>query len=89
MRLSDLIGKDIINISDGARLGTVGDSDLIINGETGYIESIVLPSNGGFLGMWGNRSQMVIPWQAVKKIGSEVIVVEIDQNSVRYRSSMF
>lgn len=89
MRLSDLIGKDIINISDGARLGTVGDSDLIINGETGFIESIVLPNSGGFLGMWGGRSPMVIPWQAVKKIGSEVIVVEIDQNSSRYRSSIF
>jgi len=89
MRLSDLIGKDIINISDGARLGTVGDSDLIIDEETGFIESIVLPNNGGFLGMCGGRSQMVIPWQAVKKIGSEVIVVEIDQNSSRYRSSVF
>lgn len=89
MRLSDLIGKDIINIADGARLGTVGDSDLIINGETGYIESIVLPNSGGFLGMWSGRSQMVIPWQAVKKIGSEVIVVEIDRNNPRYRNSMF
>lgn len=86
MRLSDLIGKDIINITDGARLGTIGDSDLIINAETGHVESIILPNLGGFLGMWRGRSQMVIPWQAVKKIGSEVIVVELDQNVSRFRT---
>lgn len=83
MRLSELIGKDIINIVDGARLGTVGDSDLIINPETGQVESIILPNYGGFLGLLKNRSQMIIPWEAVKKIGSEVIVVELDLNNMR------
>lgn len=83
MRLSELIGKDIINIVDGARLGTVGDSDLIINPETGQVISIILPNSGGFLGLLKNRSQMIIPWEAVKKIGSEVIVVELDLNRMR------
>lgn len=86
MKLSELIGKDIINIADGARLGTVGDSDLVINTETGQVESIILPNNGGLFGWWRNRTQMQIPWQAVKKIGSEVIVVELEGNNYRLRS---
>ncbi|WP_227766571.1 YlmC/YmxH family sporulation protein [Zhaonella formicivorans] len=89
MKLSELIGKDIINIADGARLGTVGDSDLVINIETGHVESIILPNNGGLFGFWRGSSQLVIPWQAVKKIGSEVIVVELEQNTVRMRHYLF
>lgn len=37
MRLSELVGKHIVNIYDGARLGTVGDSDLVIDTETGKL----------------------------------------------------
>ncbi|MDS1029064.1 YlmC/YmxH family sporulation protein [Bacillota bacterium LX-D] len=80
MKLSDLVGKDIINIVDGARLGTVGDSDLVIDINTGHVESIILPNNSGILGLFKSKSQMVIPWEAVKKIGSEVIVVELEND---------
>jgi len=81
MRLSDLVGKEIINIVDGARLGVVGDSDVVIDIETGCIQSIILPNRGNFLSFWASdRQHLVIPWPAVKKIGSEVIIVELDQS---------
>ena len=41
VRLSDLIGKDIVNIQNGSRLGTVADSDLVIQAETGEIDAIL------------------------------------------------
>ncbi len=78
MKLSDLIGKEIINIYDGARLGTVGDSDLIIDGDSGYVDSILLPNPNGFLRVFGDRSTLTIPWEAIKKIGDQVIIVELD-----------
>ncbi|MHB8172037.1 MAG: YlmC/YmxH family sporulation protein [Thermincolia bacterium] len=80
MRISELVGKEIVNIVDGARLGVVGDSDVIIDLETGCIESIILPNRGNVLSFWAtNRQHLIIPWQAIKKIGSEIIIVELDQ----------
>lgn len=85
MLLSDLAGKEIINLNDGARLGLVGDADLEI-APNGSVEAIILSSRGGFSGFWGSRSDrgresIVIPWQAIKKIGSEVIIVDLHNKS--------
>lgn len=79
MRLSELVGKEVINVYDGARLGVVGESDVVIDVSTGHIESFILPNRGGLLGFWVDKQNLVIPWQAIKKIGSEVIIVDLDQ----------
>lgn len=84
VRLSELIGKDIVNIQNGSRLGTVADSDLVIVAETGEIESIILPSKSGILHLW-DRNNLTIPWSAVRKIGSEVIIVDLDDSHLRYK----
>lgn len=79
MLFSELAGKDVINIFDGVRLGTIGDSDLVIDSESGEIESIVLPQRASFMGLWADRPELVIPWSAVKKVGSELIIVDLDE----------
>lgn len=84
VRLSDLIGKDIVNIQNGSRLGMVADSDLVIQAETGEIESIILPSRNGLLNLW-DKNNLNIPWSSVRKIGSEVIIVELDDSHMRFR----
>ncbi|MCB8815568.1 MULTISPECIES: YlmC/YmxH family sporulation protein [Desulfosporosinus] len=89
MLLSDLAGKEIINLYDGAKLGLVGDADLEIS-FNGSVEAIILTSRGGFSGFWGSkgdreREQLVIPWQTVKKVGSEVIIVDLQNRSERIR----
>jgi len=88
VRLSELIGKDIVNIQNGSRLGTVADSDLVVQAETGEIESIILPSRGGLLNLW-DKGKLTIPWTAVRKIGSEVIIVELDDSHMRYKRYAF
>jgi len=87
MLLSDLAGKEIINLYDGAKLGLVGDADLAIS-NGGAIEAIILTSRLGFGGFWGNtssreRDTLVIPWQSVKKVGTEVIIVDMHNKSER------
>lgn len=87
MLLSDLAGKEIINLYDGAKLGLVGDADLAIS-SSGAIEAIILTSRSGFGGFLGNMAErerdiLVIPWQVVKKVGSEVIIVDINQKTDR------
>ncbi|MBC9786029.1 YlmC/YmxH family sporulation protein [Heliobacillus mobilis] len=84
MRLSDLVGKEIVNITSGARLGTVGDSDLIIDETTGEIDAIILPQKGNLVGFWTDREPLIIPWDAVVKIGAEVVIVELDDTYQRY-----
>jgi len=81
--MSDLVGKEIINIYDGARLGVVGESDLVLDPETGQIQSLILPRRANILNMWLDRQHLILPWDCVRKIGSEVIVVDLDQTAGR------
>ena len=85
MRLSDLAGKEIINIFDGVRLGTIGDSDMIIDPESGEVVSIILPGRSNFLNLWIDRQEIEIPWSSVKKVGSEVIIVDLDETYSQYK----
>lgn len=78
LRLSDLEGKEVINLVDGMRLGVIGEADLVIDIHSGEIQSIILPRRNNIFSLWADRQHMIIPWQAVKKIGSEVIIVELD-----------
>ena len=72
MRLSELAGKKIINLYDGEIIGPAGDSDLLIDSVSGLITEIVVPPGRG------GRRALSIPWSAVRKIGPEVIVVDIE-----------
>lgn len=84
MRLGELAGKEIININDGARLGVIGETDLAIDDETGQIKSIILPRKGNVLSMFTEKQELIIPWESIKKVGFEVIIVELDQAIPRY-----
>ncbi|HBQ24818.1 MAG: YlmC/YmxH family sporulation protein [Syntrophomonadaceae bacterium] len=87
MRLNELVGKEIVNIYDGMRMGTVGESDMLVDQESGDIISIILPNRGNAFNFWADRQKLVIPWEAVKKIGREVIVVDLDATHMRLKNS--
>lgn len=73
MRMSELASKDIINLTNGGKLGALGDSDLVINPETGEIEAIIVPQRGRL-----NRGQRIeIPWSAIRRVGPEVMIVDM------------
>lgn len=79
MRLSELVGKEIVNSIDGERMGVLDDKDIVINTSTGMIEAIVLQEGkAGFLGSSRERKQLVIPWQSVKTVGRDIIIVEMN-----------
>ncbi len=52
MRLSQLLGKRIINIYDGEIMGSVGDADLVVDPATGVIESIIVPYHESYHGAY-------------------------------------
>lgn len=70
----DFRHKEVINILDGRRLGFVQDVNASL--ETGVITSIVVPGNNKFFNMFSSND-IVIPWQNIKCIGDDVILVEL------------
>ena len=70
----DFRHKEVINILDGRRLGFV--QDVIASLETGIITSIVVPGNNKFFNVFSSND-IVIPWQNIKCIGDDVILVEL------------
>ena len=81
MRLSEFAEKRIINLYDGEILGSVGDSDLLLDGEAGRILEIMVP-----VGERRRRSKRIlaVPWSAVKKVGSQVLVVDVENDFALY-----
>lgn len=75
MRISELQSKDVVNIGDGKRLGSIGD--LEIDPDSGLVRAIVIPVQGRLFGMVGGGQDYVIPWNQIVKIGSDVILVDL------------
>lgn len=71
----DFKHKEVINISDGKRLGFV--QDVTANLETGTITSIIVPGNSNLFNIFSSGNEIVIPWDKVKCIGDDLILVEI------------
>jgi len=80
-RSSDLKQKEVINISDGRRIGFVLDVE--INLEDGRIEALIVPGGGRLFGLLGKDNEFVIPWDRVRKIGEDIILVEMDERFMR------
>lgn len=74
LKTSDLKLKEVINVLDGKRLGTITDIEIDI--ESGRLTAIVVPGPGRFLGLFGRNEDVVIPWDKINKIGMDVILVE-------------
>jgi YlmC/YmxH family sporulation protein len=73
-KTSELREREVVNILDGKRLGLA--SDLEIEAETGKIKAIIVPGPGKFLWLFGKNEEFVIPWERIKKIGVDVILVD-------------
>ena len=73
-RIAELQYKEVIDISDGARYGFVGDVEL--DPERGVIESIVVAGKSRFFGLLGREPDHVFPWSCVKRFGEDIILVD-------------
>jgi YlmC/YmxH family sporulation protein len=73
VKISEFQIKDVVNVSDGKRLGNIGDIE--INLATGKIDAVVVSGSGRVLGFFGKDEDIVIPWKNIIKIGQDVILV--------------
>lgn len=81
MKISDFQTKDVINVVDGKRLGQISDLELDLN--KGIIEAIVVPGYSKFMGLFGSGNDLIIPWKSIVKIGSDVVLVRMEEQQAR------
>ncbi len=75
VNFSDLKRKEVINLCDGARLGCI--SDLEMDAACGTVFAIIVPGPPRLWGLMRSDEELVIPYQKIKKIGDDVILVDI------------
>nr|WP_295971557.1 YlmC/YmxH family sporulation protein [uncultured Bacillus sp.] len=78
MKISEFQIKDIVNVSDGKKLGNIGDIE--INLQTGKVDALIISATGKILGLFGKNEDVVISWKNIIKIGEDVILVRYKEN---------
>ena len=78
MYLSEIAGKEIVNLVTGERLGVVGECDIIIDEATGNILALSIPRERGFLGLRRDKEVLEVPWRNVRKIVNDMIIIEYE-----------
>lgn len=76
MLFSELGNKEIVNLNNGERLGLISSTDLLID-EDGYIKALLVPDKRVQFNIFKEGKDMEIPWSLIKKIGNDMIIVEI------------
>lgn len=80
-RVTDLRCKEVINMCDGQRLGFVSDVEVKL--PDGQVVALVVPGPCRFFGLFGRKDDFVIPWSCIHRMGSDIILVEIDVDKCR------
>ncbi|HHV54483.1 MAG TPA: YlmC/YmxH family sporulation protein [Firmicutes bacterium] len=70
---SELRQREVVNLVDGRRLGTLYDLELAP--DTGEIRALILPEIEGRF-FWRRVNEVQIPWSQVVMIGVDYILVE-------------
>lgn len=73
MRVSELQIKDVVSLIDGRKLGRIVDIELAEAGNVNYF--VVEPKR--FFKFFGSNGEVNVSMNQIKKIGEDVILVEI------------
>ncbi|MBR2452873.1 MAG: YlmC/YmxH family sporulation protein [Clostridia bacterium] len=72
--INELITKEEINVTDGARLGFVSDVEIDLS--DGRLTAIIVPGAYRMMGFLGREDDIVIKWENIKKIGDDIIIID-------------
>lgn len=73
--LEDLKRKEVIDISNGDRLGYIDDAEMDLENST--VKALIIYGRHRFFGLLGRDSDIVIPCADIRVVGSEVILVKL------------
>ncbi|MFB4162717.1 YlmC/YmxH family sporulation protein [Alteribacillus sp. JSM 102045] len=78
MRLSEISKKEVLDANTGQKLGMPGSADIVIEKETGKVESLVLPSSPAYP-FRKRTKEWVIPWENIQRIGEDFVIIDTAQ----------
>lgn len=84
MTLHDLSEKDVIQMKSGENLGRV--DDLLFDETNASLQSLVLHGRGRLFGLLGYEEDLIIPWEAIRSIGADVIMVDSEPSPVQHKA---
>ena len=74
-KFTELHCKEVICIGNGQRLGFVSDVEVEL--PSGNVLALIVPGPCRFFGMIGRKDDFVIPWHCIRRIGPDIILVDI------------
>lgn len=81
LKNSELKLKDVIDIKRGKKLGYIDDIDIEV--ENGQVKAFVVPARQNRLfNFFLKKNDQIIHWSEIRKIGEDVILVELDEDKV-------
>ena len=83
VKLTELQSKEVICLSNGARLGFI--CDVLVEVPEGKICAIVVPGPCRYLGVLGRQDDFVIPWDCSRRIGPDIVLVDTKPEDCRVR----
>lgn len=78
---TDLYCKEVVCLCDGRRLGFISDARIEL--PEGRICAIIVPGPNKVLGVCGRRDDYVIPWHCIKRIGPDIVLVDVCPDECR------
>ena len=82
-KFTDLQCKEVICLSNGQRLGFV--SDALVELPEGKVCALVIPGPCRLLGLTGQKDDFIIPWDCIRRIGPDIILVDTAPEDCRVR----
>ena len=76
-RLRELKYKEIIDVAGGSRFGFVGDVE--VDWSEGKVRSLVVPGRLRLFGLLGREEDFVVPFEAVRRFGEDIILIDSSQ----------
>jgi len=80
---SELRYKEVIDVKTGQRLGYVFDAEL--DRAEGRLISLITPGKAKLFGLLGREPDYILPWKCIVRIGEDIILIELDENTPRRR----
>ena len=80
-KISQLQCKEVICIGSGQRLGFIEDVEVEV--PEGRICALIVPGPCKLLGLGPSRHNYHIPWNCIRRIGPDIVLVDINPEECR------
>jgi YlmC/YmxH family sporulation protein len=82
MRLSHILGKEIIDYTKGEKLGVLSHAEFIIDEQAGYIHTLEIPLKT-WDGLKRRKTLIQFKWNKIYRVGEETILVDPSEAEVQ------